>query len=301
MVTIAAFYRFTPFADPAALKPAILAVATAGDVRGTLLLAREGLNGTLAGPRAGIDAVMAHLRTLPGCADLTWKESAAEVQPFNRLKVRLKREIVTMGQPQVDPRAAVGRYVAPADWNALLADPGTVVIDTRNAYESALGTFCGAEVPGTARFGDFPGWWAANAARFAGKRIAMFCTGGIRCEKSTTYLIGQGVTEVVHLQGGILKYLEEVPEAESRWDGACFVFDGRVSVGPGLTPGGHILCHACRRPHAPDATLDPAWEEGVACPACTDETSAADKARFRERQRQILLARARSDTHPGAA
>ncbi len=205
-----------------------------------------------------------------------------------------------MGQPDVDPRAGTGRYVAPADWNALIAAPDVVVIDTRNGYESAIGTFAGATLPNTASFGEFPAWWAENAERLKGKRIAMFCTGGIRCEKSTNYLIGQGVADVSHLQGGILKYLEEVPQAESRWDGACFVFDGRVSVGHGLKPGDHVLCHACRRPLTPEQTRDAPYEAGVACAACTHETTPADKERFRERQRQIARARDRGETHLGS-
>ncbi len=294
MPVIAALYRFTPFPDPAALKGPLAQVCCRAGVKGTLLLAPEGINGTIAGSRAGIDTALAHIRTLPGCADLDWKESTAETMPFGKLKVRLKREIVTMGQPQVDPRAATGRYVDPAEWNALISAPDVAVIDTRNDYEVAIGSFAGAIDPGTGSFGAFPDWWKANRDRFAGKRVAMFCTGGIRCEKATSYLIGEGVEEVYHLRGGILKYLEEVAEAESLWRGDCFVFDDRVSVGHGLRPGPHVLCHGCRRPLAP-ADLDrPDYEAGVACHHCAAETSEADKARFRERQRQIGLARARA-------
>jgi UPF0176 protein len=234
MLTVAALYRFTRFADPAALKPGLVEVCTAHGVKGSLLLAPEGINGTIAGSREGIDAVLAAIRALPGCADLEWKESPAETMPFGRMKVKLKREIVTMGQPDVDPLSRVGNYVTPADWNALISDPDTVVIDTRNDYEVAIGTFVGAVDPGTRAFGEFPDWWQANRDRFAGKRIAMFCTGGIRCEKSTNYLLGQGINQVYHLKGGILKYLEEVPETNSLWQGQCFVFDDRVSVGHGL-------------------------------------------------------------------
>ena len=287
MLTVAALYRFARFPDPAALRGPLLDACTAAGVRGTLLLAPEGINGTIAGTRAGIDAVIAHIRALPGCAALDWKESVAETMPFGRMKVRVKREIVTMGQPQVDPGAAVGRYVAPTDWNALVAAPDVAMIDTRNDYEVAIGSFRGAVDPGTRSFRDFPDWWRANADRFAGKRIAMFCTGGIRCEKATNFLLGQGVAEVFHLQGGILKYLEEVPEADSRWDGACFVFDRRVSLTHGLQPGGHILCHACRRPLAPADRDRPEYEEGVACHLCAGEYGPEDRARFRERQRQV--------------
>ncbi len=299
MFTVAALYKFTPFDDPAALKAPLADLACREGVKGTLLLAKEGINGTIAGTRNGIDAVLAHIRALPGCADIDWKESAAEDMPFNRLKVRLKREIVTMGQPDVDPTASVGTYVAPEDWNALIARDDVVTIDTRNDYEVAIGTFDGAIDPGTKSFGEFPDWWRANAERFAGKKVAMFCTGGIRCEKATNYLIGQGVGDVFHLKGGILKYLEEVPEATSRWHGDCFVFDGRVSVGHGLKEGPHELCHACRRPITEEDMTRPEYEAGVSCHHCLEEYSDADRARFRERQHQIALAKACGETHLG--
>ena len=299
MLTVAALYHFTRFPDPAALKPGLLEVCVAHGVKGSLLLAREGINGTIAGPREGIDAALAAIRALPGCAGLEWKESPAVSMPFGRMKVKLKREIVTMGQPDVDPLARVGNYVAPADWNALISDPDTVVIDTRNDYEVAIGTFQGAVDPGTRAFGEFPDWWQANRDRFAGKRIAMFCTGGIRCEKSTNYLLGQGVNQVFHLKGGILKYLEEVPEEASLWQGQCFVFDNRVSVGHGLVPGRLKVCGACRRPVTAEEMTRPEYEEGVCCPACADEYAPADRARFRERQRQMLLASNRGTQHLG--
>ena len=299
MFTVAALYHFTPFEDPGALKGPLAAVCCGNGVIGTLLLAREGINGTIAGSRAGIDAVLGHIRALPGCGNLEWKESTASAQPFGRMKVRVKREIVTMGQPDVDPRAAVGRYVPPAEWNELIRQPDVAVIDTRNDYEVAIGTFDGAIDPETKSFGEFPAWWEANKDRFHNKRIAMFCTGGIRCEKSTNYLIGQGVEEVFHLKGGILKYLEEVPADESLWRGEWFVFDGRVSVGHGLAEGPHVLCHACRRPLLPEDRARPEFENGVSCHNCAGETSDADKARFRERQKQIALAKARGERHLG--
>ncbi|MEO1579353.1 MAG: rhodanese-related sulfurtransferase [Pseudomonadota bacterium] len=291
MFTVAAFYKFTAFDDPAALKPALAKLCCSNGVAGTILLAREGLNGTIAGPRGGIDLVLAHLRGLPGCADLEWKESTAAERPFNRMKVRLKREIVTMGQPDVDPSRAVGTYVDPAEWNALIAAPDVAVIDTRNDYEVEIGTFQGAVDPRTAAFGEFPAWWAANKAQFAGKRIAMFCTGGIRCEKSTNWLLSQGVEDVFHLKGGILKYLEEVPEEESLWEGECFVFDKRVSVGHGLEEGDLALCYGCRRPLTQQDKTRPEYEAGVSCHRCLNEHSAEDRARFRERQRQMTLAK----------
>ena len=299
MFTVSAFYHFSRFQDPAALRGPLLALCRAQGVSGTILLAPEGVNGTVAGPADAVAQVIAHIRTLPGCSGLVWKQSLTAEQPFNRMKVRLKREIVTMGQPEVNPLAAVGHYVTPANWNALINAPDVAVIDTRNDYEVAIGSFAGAVDPQTKSFGEFPEWWAANKDRFAGKRIAMFCTGGIRCEKSTNYLLGQGVPEVFHLQGGILKYLEEVPQSQSLWQGACFVFDGRVSVGHGLTEGPHELCHACRRPLTPAGLIHPDYEAGVACQQCKLETTDTDKARFRERQKQIGLAHARGTRHLG--
>ncbi len=300
MFTVAAFYHFARFDDPAALRGPLLDLCRAEGVSGTVLLAPEGVNGTIAAAAAAaIAVVLEHIGGLPGCAGLLWKQSHAAEQPFNRMKVRLKREIVTMGQPDVDPLAGVGHYVPPAQWNALISAPDVAVIDTRNDYEVQIGSFEGAVDPQTRSFGEFPGWWQANKDRFAGKRVAMFCTGGIRCEKSTNYLLGQGVRDVFHLQGGILKYLEEVPAEDSLWQGACFVFDGRVSVGHGLAEGPHVLCHACRRPLVPEDAGHPAYEAGVACHHCADETSVADKARFRERHKQIGLARLRGEQHLG--
>ncbi|WP_265502235.1 oxygen-dependent tRNA uridine(34) hydroxylase TrhO [Paracoccus beibuensis] len=287
MLTVAALYHFARLPDPAVRQAPLLDLCRAGGLCGTLLLAPEGINGTVAGPREGILAVLGHIRAWPGFHGLDWKESAATTPPFGRMKVRLKREIVTMGQPDVDPTAAVGRYVAAADWNALVAAPDVAVIDTRNDYEVQVGTFQGAIDPGTKSFSEFPAWWADNADRFRGKRIAMFCTGGIRCEKATNFLISQGVDDVCHLQGGILKYLEEVPEADSTWQGECFVFDQRVSLTHGLAQGRHGMCHACRRPLAPEDRDRAEYEEGVCCHRCATEYTDADRARFRDRQRQF--------------
>ncbi len=294
MYTIAALYHFTRFPDPAALRDPLLNLCREQSVTGTLLLAQEGINGTIAGPRAGIDAVLAHIRALPGCADLELKEATSDRRPFGKMKVRIKREIVTMGQPDVDPRARVGHYVAPEDWNALIRREDVAVIDTRNDYEVAIGTFEGAVDPKTQSFGEFPAWWEENKHRFHNKKIAMFCTGGIRCEKSTNFLLGQGVEDVYHLKGGILQYLEDVPVEDSSWQGKCFVFDNRVSVGHGLQEGPHLLCHGCRQPILPEDTQRPEYEEGVSCHNCFDKTSDWDKGRFRERQKQIKLARTRS-------
>lgn len=297
MFTIAALYHFTRFADPSALQAPLLDLCRAQGVKGSLLLAHEGINGTIAGNREGIDLVLAHLRCLPGCDGLEWKESFADKPPFGRMKVRLKKEIVTMGQPDINPRARVGHYVDAKNWNALIADPDVAVIDTRNDYEVAIGTFQGAVDPNTHAFGDFPAWWQDNKQRFTGKRIAMFCTGGIRCEKSTNYLLGQGVEDVFHLKGGILKYLEDVPADESLWQGQCFVFDQRVSVGHGLVPGDYDMCHACRRPVSAQDKTESQYEQGVSCHRCAGEHTDEDRTRFRERNHQLALAKSRGQRH----
>ncbi|MCZ8324627.1 MAG: rhodanese-related sulfurtransferase [Sphingomonadaceae bacterium] len=303
-ICVAALYKFTPFADHAALRAPLLEQCRQHGVKGTLLLAHEGVNGTIAGSDAGIAAVLDHIRGLPGCAELDVKFSRAPAMPFHRMKVRLKAEIVTMGVADIDPLASVGTYVAPADWNALIADPETILIDTRNDYEVAIGTFQGAIDPQTASFRDFPDWFRARRDELLGQgkapKVAMFCTGGIRCEKSTAFLKAEGVEEVYHLQGGILKYLEDVPEEQSRWQGECFVFDQRVSVGHGLVPGSHALCHACRRPVSPEAQAAPEYEEGVSCPACFGERTEEQRAGYRERHRQEMLAAARGLAHVGA-
>lgn len=299
MYIVAALYHFTRFTDIAAMRDPLQDLARAQGVRGTLLLAGEGINGTIAGTRSGIDAVLAHIRALPGCDGLEWKESQAGEMPFHRMKVRLKREIVTMGQPDVDPTAAVGHYVEAEQWNELILAPDVAVIDTRNDYEVAIGTFEGAVDPKTASFGEFPAWWQANKDRFHNKRIAMFCTGGIRCEKSTNYLISQGIEDVYHLKGGILKYLEDVPEAQSTWNGDCFVFDGRVSVGHGLEEGPHELCYACRQPILPQDKSRAQYEHGVSCHLCINDSSEDQKNRFRERQKQVALSAARGEHHIG--
>lgn len=296
---VAALYHFTRFEDPATLQGPLQNLCDIHGVKGSLLLAQEGVNGTISGARQGIDAVLAHINGLPGCAGFEHKESLAESPPFLRMKVKLKREIVTMGQPQVDPRASVGTYVAPSDWNDLIAQDDVVLIDTRNDYEVAIGTFDGAVDPETASFSEFPGWWEENRARFHNKRVAMFCTGGIRCEKASNYLLGEGVEDVFHLKGGILKYLEDVPKDSSSWNGKCFVFDARVSVGHGLEEGEHLLCYACRRPIVPEDMTRSEFEKGVSCHYCIDEHDEARRHRFRERQKQVELADQRGGQHIG--
>jgi UPF0176 protein len=259
-IAVAALYQFTRFDDPEALQAPLLAACELADIKGTLLLAREGINGTIAGAPEALEAVLGHIRALPGCADLDVKFSSAPEMPFGRLKVRVKREIVTMGEPDIDPTLSAGTYVDPHDWNALIADPDTLVIDTRNDYEVAIGTFAGAVDPATPSFRDFPAWFRANRETLLeGKtKVAMFCTGGIRCEKSTSFLRAEGVEEVFHLKGGILTYLEQVPADQSLWQGECFVFDERVSLGHGLAQGTHTRCQPCGRP----------YPVGGACPVC---------------------------------
>jgi len=300
MYTVAALYHFTRFDDPASLRDPLLSLCQDNGIGGTLLLAKEGINGTIAGTRSGIDAVLGHIRALPGCSTLEHKESASQVPPFNRMKVRLKKEIVTMGQPDVNPAEGTGHYVDPTDWNALITSPDVAVIDTRNDYEVAIGTFDGAIDPETKSFGEFPAWWEDNKERFHNKRIAMFCTGGIRCEKSTAYMKEQGFEEVYHLEGGILKYLEEVPEENTMWQGECFVFDERVTVDHQLQKGRYDQCNACRMPITKEEQLSEHYQHGVSCPHCFDKTTEEQKARFLEREKQIKLAEQRGEAHIGA-
>lgn len=290
-VQVAAFYRFSSLQDLVPLQAELLQLAAAGDVRGTILLASEGVNGTISGPEVSVQQVLTRLRGVPGLAPLEAKLSWAPEQTFAKLKVRLKREIVTMGCPSVKPAEQVGTYVAPQQWDALINDPDTLVIDTRNSYEVAVGSFAGAIDPGTASFREFPTWVERElrplvAARQP-KAIALFCTGGIRCEKATGYLLQQGFEAVHHLQGGILRYLEEMPETHSSWQGECFVFDQRVTVNHQLEPGSYSLCFACGLPLAPAELAHPAYREGVSCHHCIARFSDSDRARFAERQRQL--------------
>jgi UPF0176 protein len=303
-VSVAALYRFARFPDCASLREPLANLCRREGVRGTLLLAPEGINGTIAGTPEGLAAVLDHIRQLPDCADLDVKLSSAEAMPFYRMKVRIKREIVTMGQPRIDPRASVGTYVEAQDWNALISDPDTILIDTRNDYEVSVGTFAGAIDPKTASFRDFPEWFRSARqellARGRQPKVAMFCTGGIRCEKSTAFLKGEGLQEVYHLKGGILRYLETVPEEASLWQGECFVFDERVTVGHGLAPGTHTLCRACRSPLSAEDRASPLYEAGVSCAACHGERTEAQRASYRERHRQQTLAAAHGRTHVGS-
>ena len=298
-----AFYGFTAMEGLPALQQELKTLAEQGGVRGTILLADEGVNGTISGPDAGVTAILDRLRQLPGLGGLEAKFSRAEQQTFHRLKVRLKREIVTMGCPTVKPAEQVGTYVPPEQWNALIADPDTLVVDTRNRYEVEVGSFAGAIDPGTESFREFPAWVELTLRPLVEERhpkaIAMFCTGGIRCEKSTAYLLQQGFENVHHLQGGILRYLEEIPEERSSWQGECYVFDQRVSVNHQLQPGSYSLCHACGLPVSPAQRLEPSYREGISCPHCIDRFSEVDRERFAERQRQMHLARERGQQHLG--
>jgi UPF0176 protein len=298
----AAFYKFVNLPDYEALRGPLLTVCETNQVKGIILLATEGINSTIAGPEAGVRAVLAFLRNDPRFADLQHKEAWSTKSPFYRMKVRLKREIVTMGVPEVSPTLMAGVYVKPEDWNALISDPDVVVIDTRNDYEVGIGTFTGAINPDIKSFAQLPAWALANPALNPPSdkkpKVAMFCTGGIRCEKSTAYMRAQGYDEVYHLEGGILKYLETVPEAESLWEGQCFVFDERVSVGHGLVPGHHGLCRACRQPLNDDDLASPLFEAGVSCPKCHAHTLETQKNSARERQRQWVRAKALGQQDP---
>ena len=296
----AAFYRFVVLDDTEQLRPQLLAQCQAQQVKGNVLLAHEGINGTIAGPEAGVRAVLAWLRADPRLAALVHKEAWATEDPFYRMKVSLKREIVTLGVPDVHAATEAGTYVSPQDWNQLIDDPDVAVVDVRNDYEVAIGSFQGAIDPHTRSFSEFPQWVERNEALLRGKsKVAMFCTGGIRCEKSTAYLRQLGFENVYHLEGGILKYLETVAPEDSRWHGQCFVFDERVSVGHGLQPGDHQLCRSCRRPLDAADRASPLFVEGVSCAHCHGSTTEAQKSAYAERQRQMERAAARAERHVG--
>ena len=303
----AALYKFANMPDFAARQSPLLTLCEAHDVKGTLLLAPEGINGTIAGLPEAVHVVLAYLRADSRLADLQYKEAWADTQPFYRMKVRLKKEIVTMGVADVQPALNAGRYVKPQDWNALLTDPDLVLVDTRNDYEVQIGSFAGAVNPATASFSELPGWVeremqpGGKLAPVDGKKpkVAMFCTGGIRCEKSTALLRSKGFDDVFHLEGGILKYLETVPSSKSCWQGECFVFDERVSVGHGLKPGVFMLCRSCRDPLSPADRSSPLYERGVSCAKCHATTTDAQKSGYRQRQRQVDLAADRQQSHIG--
>ena len=298
---VAALYKFTPLDGLKKLQAELQEVCDKNTVCGTLLIAHEGINGTIAGSRTGIDRVLHALRRHAGLQDLEHKESFAETQPFYRMKVRIKKEIVTMGVDGIDPNETVGTYVSPEEWNRIIAEPDTVVIDTRNDYEVKIGTFKNAVNPGTESFREFPGYVQKQLNPKKNKKVAMFCTGGIRCEKASAYMKKLGFEEVYHLKGGILKYLEKIPEAKSLWEGECFVFDQRVAVKHGLEPGSYILCPSCRHPVSAADQRSRKYIEGVACPGCYDKISDERKARSAERHKQMKLAEKRGEKHIGAS
>lgn len=297
---VAALYKFAPLENLQTLQQELQTLCDENHVCGTLLIAPEGINGTIAGSRVGIDRVLHDIRRRKGLQDLEHKESAAAEQPFHRMKVRIKKEIVTMNVPGVDPNATVGTYLSPEEWNRVISDPETLLIDTRNDYEVKIGTFKNAVNPHTGNFSEFPAYVQKQLDPAKHKKVAMFCTGGIRCEKASSYMKQLGFPEVYHLKGGILKYLETMPEDRSLWNGECFVFDQRVSVGHGLVQGHYGLCPSCRHPIDDNDRASEKYIEGVACPNCFDKTSADKKARAAERHKQVALAEQRGEKHIGA-
>ena len=296
---VAALYHFTTLMDYTDLRAPLQDMCDLLGVKGTLLLAQEGINGTVAGTDQAIADLVAYLHADPRFAALDHKQSRAAEMPFYRMKVRLKKEIVTMGVDGVDPNEIVGTYVDPKDWNDLINDPDVVLIDTRNDYEVEIGTFKGAINPDTETFREFPAWVDDNKDQLKKPKVAMFCTGGIRCEKASSFMKTKGYDQVFHLKGGILKYLETVPEQDSLWDGECFVFDQRVAVGHGLKPGQYDQCYACRYPITEQEKQSPLYIKGISCHRCHDTMSDEQRARFTERQKQMALAKQRGEDHLG--
>ncbi|MFV7770724.1 rhodanese-related sulfurtransferase [Shewanella marisflavi] len=299
-VVVCALYKFVSLPGFAALQQPLLKEMESLGIKGTLLLASEGINGTVAGSQAGIEALLAWLDGQSGLDNIVYKLSFDDEMPFYRTKVKLKKEIVTMGVEGVDPRKVVGTYVKPKDWNKLISDPEVLLIDTRNDYEVSIGTFKNAVDPKTQTFREFPDYVKQNLDPSQHKKVAMFCTGGIRCEKSTAYLKEQGFDEVYHLEGGVLKYLEEVQPEESLWEGECFVFDNRVSVNHNLEKGQYDQCNACRLPITEEDKQSEHYVQGVSCPHCIDKLSEKQRKRFLERERQVQLAKARGESHIGS-
>ncbi len=300
-IVVSALYKFVALDDFAALRQPLLKLMQEHQVKGTLLLAKEGINGTIAGKREGVDALLAWLRFDPRFADIETKESYQQTMPFYRSKVKLKKEIVTMGIESIDPKKIVGTYVKPEDWNALIADPEVLLIDTRNDYEIQIGTFKGAINPKTETFREFPQYVKDHLSPDKHKKVAMYCTGGIRCEKSTAFLKEQGFEDVYHLQGGILKYLEEIPAEQSSWQGECFVFDNRVAVNHDLEKGQYDQCYACRYPITEGDKNSEQYEQGVSCPHCYDKVTEQQRQRFQEREKQVQMAKQRGEDHIGSS
>lgn len=299
-IVVCALYKFVTLEDYQAIRQPLTEFMEAHSIKGTLLLAHEGINGTVSGAQEAIDALLAWLNADARLNPISYKISFDETQPFHRTKVKLKKEIVTMGVEGIDPRRTVGTYVKPSDWNALISDPDVITIDTRNDYEIEIGTFKHAINPNTQTFREFPQYVKEQLDPSKHKKVAMFCTGGIRCEKSTAYLKEQGFEEVYHLEGGILKYLEEVPKEDSLWEGDCFVFDNRVAVNHDLQRSHYDQCYACRLPITEEEKQQPEYESGVSCPKCFGKHSEEQLARFREREKQVSLAKQRDEEHVGA-
>ena len=299
MHAICALYKFTRLDDFEEIQIPLRSFLDSLSVKGTLLLAREGINGTISGTKVSLEKVLDYLQSDPRFLDLEFKFSYSKKIPFKRLKVKLKKEIVTMGLTEIDPTHSAGTYVKPKDWNELINDPDVVLIDTRNNYEYEIGSFKGAINPNTETFREFPSFTKNTLEQYRDKKIAMFCTGGIRCEKSTAYLKSEGFKNVFHLQGGILKYLEEVNEDESLWEGECFVFDDRVAVKHNLEQGQYDQCHACRFPITEEDTMHPHYEKGASCPRCFGTKNSSQMSRYREREKQVKLAKQRGEEHIG--
>ena len=303
-ICIISFYKFVTILDLEELKIQIENICSIFDTKGTILIAPEGINGTIEGSKNNIKNFLKTLKNNKKFSDIIPKYSYSSKDSFNRMKVRLKKEIVTIGNTEVNPNKYIGKYIEPNDWNELISDPNTILIDTRNEYEVAIGTFKGAINPKTKSFRDLPNWIKNNLENedddYKNKKIAMFCTGGIRCEKSTSYLVQKGFTNVSHLKGGILKYLENIPKKKSLWDGECFVFDQRVSVAEELKPGSYLMCHGCRMPLKPEDTKLKSYIHGVSCKYCHNKKSAESKKRYADRQKQINLALERGEKHMGS-
>lgn len=296
---VAALYKFVRLDDYEALQGKLLEFCQSNGIKGSILLANEGINGTVVGSRSAIDSLLSFLKSDDRLADLEHKESLSDDIPFHRTKVKLKKEIVTLGRPNIDPNINVGTYVEAKDWNKLISDPDVMLVDTRNHYEYQIGSFKNAIDPETTNFREFPDYVKQNLDPEKHKKIAMFCTGGIRCEKASAYMLNQGFEEVYHLKGGILKYLEEVSADESLWEGECFVFDGRVSVDHALAEGNYDQCFACRRPISEEEKQLDSYVKGVSCLRCIDETTEQQRSNFQERQKQVELAELRNEKHIG--
>jgi UPF0176 protein len=293
------FYKFVTLEKVSKIKAPLLRLCKSNDIKGTILLGREGVNGTISGPERGIKAIQAYFEAHPKLANMDYKTSEHPEHPFYRMKIKIKKEIVTIGRQEVDPQDVVGTYVDGQEWNALLEDPEVVVIDTRNTYEYDVGTFKNAANPYTTNFCEFPDYVKSNLDPKKNKKVAMFCTGGIRCEKASSYMLQQGFEEVYHLKGGILKYLQDVPEEESLWQGECFVFDNRVTVNHRLEKGSYELCHACRHPVSAADMQSPQYVQNISCPHCFDSQSERNRERAAERAKQIALAKKRGEQHIG--